>query len=151
MAAAAGYVEEEKERDGMTEGLTVIIADDDPVVRDLIADCVGELGLSVQKVSTGSQVLKLLQDGLPSLIILDVYMPGLNGLKVCSAIRATQRWSSVPVLIVSAYGDRQTLAKSIEAGANDFVVKPFTVTVLIDKIRRLVDASQEPASLAFPA
>jgi len=135
----------------MAEASTVIIADDDPVVRDLIADCVGELGLTVQKVATGSQVLKLLQEGLPALIILDVYMPGLNGLKVCSAIRATERWSSVPVLIVSAYGDRQTLAKSLEAGANDFVVKPFTVSVLIEKIRRLLDVTRESAPLASPA
>jgi len=135
----------------MTEPSTVIIADDDPVVRDLIADCVGELGLTVQKVATGSQVLKLMQESVPTLIILDVYMPGLNGLKVCAAIRATQRWSSVPVLIVSAYGDRQTLTKSLEAGANDFVVKPFTVPVLLEKIRRLLDVAEESRPLASPA
>ena len=135
----------------MPADATVIVADDDPVVRDLIADCVGELGLTVRKVATGSQVIRLLQDSVPSLIILDVYMPGLNGLKVCSAVRATQRWASVPILIVSAYGDRKTLAKSLEVGANDFVVKPFTVSVLLEKIRRLIGKPQESESLVSPA
>lgn len=135
----------------MSDGQTVIIADDDPVVRDLIADCLSEVGLTAQKVGTGSQVLKLLADAMPTLIILDVYMPGLNGLKVCSAIRATHRWAAIPVLILTAYGDRRTLARALEAGADDFMVKPFTVSVLLDKVRRLLGATQTSESVPSPA
>ena len=122
----------------MPDRPTVIVADDDPAIRDLIAQCVDGLGFATQKAATGFQVLKLLQECVPALVISDLFMPGGNGLKVCTVMRATPSWADVPVLIVSGHADRRMLVEAIELGANDFVAKPFTLDVLRDKIQRLV-------------
>ena len=123
--------------------LSVIVADDDPIIQDLIADCLADLGVVIRKAATGPQVLKILKELTPALIILDIYMPGLNGLKVATAVRATPQWANIPILILTAYGDRRTLARAVEAGANDFMVKPFTIEVLQEKARKLLNPCPE--------
>src|SRR3972149_7598849 len=106
--------------------LSVIVADDDPIIQDLIADCLADLGVVIRKAATGSQVLKILKELTPALIILDIYMPGLNGLKVATAVRATPQWANIPILILTAYGDRSARGRAVGGGGHGCMVRPRT-------------------------
>jgi signal transduction histidine kinase len=103
---------------------TVLIVDDDPTAREtLVAMLEGE-GYDLHLAKDGRQALQMLKGLLPDLILLDVMMPALDGFEVCRRIRATPHLAEVPIILLTALDDRDSLLKGIESGADDFLTKP---------------------------
>ena len=103
---------------------TVLIVDDDPTAREtLVAMLEGE-GYDLHLAKDGRQALQMLKGLQPDLILLDVMMPALDGFEVCRRIRATPHLAEVPIILLTALDDRDSLLKGIEAGADDFLTKP---------------------------
>lgn len=115
----------------------VLIVDDDVTAREtLIAILEGE-GYELQEAKDGLQALRMLKQVQPDLILLDVMMPGMDGFEVCRRIRATPPLAEVPILLLTALDDRDSLLRGIESGADDFLSKPPDRRELIARVRTI--------------
>jgi putative two-component system response regulator len=104
---------------------TVLIVDDDPTAREaLVAILEGE-GYELQQAKDGIQTLRMLKQVQPDLILLDVMMPGMTGFEVCQRIRSDPQIAEIPIIILTALDDRESLLNALKAGADDFISKPF--------------------------
>jgi CheY-like chemotaxis protein len=111
-----------------------LIADDDADVRTLLSVAVGRLGLASVQVEDGRQAIEILADLHPSVVLLDVQMPGLSGIEVCWWIRRQRHLADIPVILVSALTSQFEIDAGLLAGANHYVTKPFTnahITALV--------------------
>jgi len=113
----------------------VLIIEDDPRIRPLLMRSLGERGHAVSSAATGMQGLAMAVDHRPDLVILDLGLPDVDGTQVLSMLRAV---SGVPVIVASARDDDPSLVGCLDAGADDYVVKPFTTDQLEARIRAVM-------------
>jgi len=125
----------------------VLVVEDDPDIAALIAHYLEKSGYSSEVVADGSRALTRAREAPPDLIILDLMLPGLNGLEVCRALRADNRTSALPIIMLTARGDESERIFGLDAGADDYVVKPFSPNELMARVRALLrrTAPPEPA------
>jgi signal transduction histidine kinase len=115
----------------------VLIVDDDATAREtLVAMLEGE-DYELQLAKDGMQALQMLEQLRPDLILLDVMLPGMDGFEVCRRIRATPPLAEVPILMLTALDDRDSLLKAIESGADDFLTKPADHRELAARVRTI--------------
>lgn len=117
----------------------ILIVDDEPGVRDALGALVGGWGFEVQTTASGSGALDAVAGERPDLILLDLAMPGMDGIQVCRRLR---EWSRVPILIVSARGEESKKVAALEGGADDYVTKPFSPAELRARIRTTLRREQ---------
>ena len=110
---------------------TVLVVDDEPGILRFLSIKLKISGYEVVTASSGEQALELVRPARPDIILLDIIMPGIDGLQV---LRKVRTFSKVPVIIVSA--NRDALQKAMALGANDYLVKPFEPNELLEKIER---------------
>src|SRR5260221_2962557 len=109
----------------MNQLTTVLIADDEPLGLETVAALLSPLGYQLLFAGNGAEALRLANATLPDLILLDVMMPGMDGFEVCQQLRATPALAQVPVILLTALDDPDSRLRGIEAGADDFVSKPY--------------------------
>ena len=115
----------------------VLIVDDDPTAREaLVAILEGE-GYELQQARDGIRALQMLKQLQPDLILLDVMMPAMDGFEVCRRIRATPSLAEVPIILLTALDDRDSLLRGIESGADDFLTKPPDRRELVARVRTI--------------
>lgn len=100
----------------------VLVVDDDQDLAEMLGIVLNGAGIDVDLVSRGDEVLEVFRNNPPDLVLLDVMLPGLDGIEVCKQIRAE---SMVPIVMLSAKGDTHDVVRGLEAGADDYMVKPF--------------------------
>ena len=111
----------------------VMVVDDDQDLAEMLGIVLTGAGIDVDLVSRGDEVMDVFHNNPPDLVLLDVMLPGLDGIEVCKLIRAE---SMGPIVMLSAKGDTQDVVKGLEAGADDYMVKPFRhPSELIARIR----------------
>ncbi|MEN9915608.1 MAG: hypothetical protein RL725_283, partial [Actinomycetota bacterium] len=98
-----------------------MVVDDDQDLAEMLSIVLTAAGMEVDLVSRGDQVMDLFNTNPPDLILLDVMLPGIDGVQVCKIIRET---SMVPIVMLTAKGDTQDVVLGLEAGADDYMVKP---------------------------
>ncbi len=124
---------------------TILVVDDEPQLRRAMKATLTDLGYSVIEARTGEQALEMLRSEAPDLILLDLNMPGIGGLETCRAIRET---SEVPIIVLSVRNTERDKVQVLDAGADDYVTKPFGIQELLARIRvamRRVPTSGESA------
>ena len=124
----------------------VMVVDDDQDLAEMLGIVLTGAGIDVDLVSRGDEVLDVFRNNPPDLVLLDVMLPGLDGIEVCKLIRAE---SMVPIIMLTAKGDTHDVVRGLEAGADDYMVKPFRhPSELIARIRtRLRRTNVEIAGL----
>lgn len=111
----------------------ILVADDDPSILDVLQIMLAEVGgYHVETSTNGKSVLEL-EDNLPDLILLDLWMSGMDGREICEKLKSDEKTKNVPVIIFSANRDIQTIAKT--AGADDYIAKPFQMNELLEKVK----------------
>ena len=111
----------------------VLVVDDDQDLAEMLGIVLNGAGIDVDLVSRGDEALEAFRNNPPDLVLLDVMLPGLDGIEVCKQIRAE---SMVPIVMLSAKGDTHDVVRGLEAGADDYMVKPFRhQTELVARIR----------------
>ena len=111
---------------------TILVVDDEPQLRRAMKATLTDLGYSVIEAKTGEEALQILRADSPDLILLDLNMPGIGGLEACRAIRET---SEVPIIVLSVRNTERDKVQVLDAGANDYVTKPFGIQELLARIR----------------
>ena len=117
---------------GLIENRTILLIDDEPQIRRVLRTSLAAQGAKVLDVQSGEEALELLREETVDLILLDMNMPGMGGLDTCRAIR--NGWD-VPIIIVSVRDSDKDKVETLDAGADDFVTKPFSFDELMARIR----------------
>lgn len=127
----------------------ILVIDDDPAVTSVLKRGLSYEGFAVDTASNGAEGLALARERPPDLVILDIMMPGLNGLEVLQRLRAAD--AHLPVLLLTARDAPADQVQGLESGADDYVVKPFTFEVLLARLHALLRRQQadHPLVLRF--
>jgi len=121
----------------MPSSSTVLVVDDDPKGLLLLQNLLATEGYTIIPASHGAQALVLAYDHRPDVILLDVMMPDLDGFEVCRRLRADETLQHVPILLLTALDDRESRLRGLEAGADDFISKPFDSVELRTRLRTI--------------
>lgn len=137
----------------MSKGKKILVIDDEPDVTELIEYKLSNEGFDVRTSNNPLQVITELKEYLPDLIILDIMMPELDGLQVCRMIRSNSALKHIPIIFLTARGEIEHRVEGLEAGADDYLGKPFNTRELILRInsifKRINDATeQKPVTLS---
>jgi DNA-binding response OmpR family regulator len=125
----------------------ILIVDDDPVIRLLLAETLQQAGFSVCEAENGEEALHYFHETPPGLILLDVDMPDMDGFEVCRRIRTVS--SYIPVIMVTGMEDLASIRQAYESGATDFINKPIHWPVLPHRIRYALRGAQTMQALAW--
>lgn len=127
----------------------ILVTDDDPGVTSVLKRGLSYEGFAVDTAASGSEGLAIARERPPDLVVLDVMMPGLDGMEVLKRLRAADE--QLPILMLTARDTPADQVAGLEHGADDYVVKPFTFEVLVARIRALLRrrAGERPAVLRF--
>ncbi|WP_457571388.1 response regulator [Desulfovulcanus sp.] len=116
----------------------VLIVEDEPDILNLLNLNLVQAGFEVIQTDNGLKALKLVRENMPDLIVLDLMLPGMDGLEVCRQIKAYEETKHIPVLMLTARGEEVDRIVGFELGADDYVVKPFSVRELILRIKAIL-------------
>jgi len=116
----------------------ILIAEDEPDIRDLVAFTLRFAGYEVVTCSNGEEAVELANNEVPDLILLDVRMPRLTGYDACKKIKATPELKDIPVVFLSAKGQEAEIQSGMDAGAEEYLLKPFAPDQLTDRVRSIL-------------
>lgn len=119
----------------MTVEPVVLVVEDDPSQREVLAYNIGAEGYSVRTAQTGDEALSLIRDERPDLVLLDWMLPNVSGIEVCRQIKRDVKTAKLPVIMLSARSEEEDRVRGLETGADDYIVKPFSVAELLARIR----------------
>lgn len=122
----------------MTKTLKVLVVDDEPDVVEILSYNLARQNYQVFKAYNGSDGLKVAHEVLPDLVIMDIRMPGINGIETCRQMKQDAETKSIPVLFLTADGDEYTTMNAIEAGGDHFITKPIRPQILMGMIAELI-------------
>ena len=115
---------------------TAVVVDDSRAIRMILGRTLRELGFEVREAGNGIDALAVLSAGPPvDLVMADWNMPVMDGLELLRKIRGNARFSAVPVVMVTTEAEMDQMALALEAGATEYIMKPFTTEILADKLR----------------
>lgn len=127
----------------MTERSRILVVDDETQITRVLKTTLQSQGYEVRTAADGESALNLAVDWLPDLIVTDLSMPGMTGIELCRSVRDR---SQVPIIVLSVRGEEKVKVEALDAGADDYVTKPFSVNELMARIRsnlRRVAATQQ--------
>ncbi|MBN2272305.1 MAG: response regulator transcription factor [Sedimentisphaerales bacterium] len=122
----------------------VLVVDDEEDIRELVQLNLAPEGYEVLTCETGERALELARNKLPNLIILDLMLPGIDGLDVCKKLKADAKTNSIPILMLTAKAEEADIVIGLELGAEDYVTKPFSGKVLVARVRRILRSAAQP-------
>jgi two-component system response regulator ResD len=120
---------------------TVLVVDDEPIVREVVVRYLRREGFRTLEAGDGHGARELLERDLPHLVVLDLMLPGMDGLELCRWIRAR---SSLPVIMLTARGEEADRIVGLELGADDYVTKPFSPRELTARVRTVLRRASAP-------
>jgi DNA-binding response OmpR family regulator len=120
---------------------TILVVDDEPIVRDVVVRYLKRDGFRTLEAASGDEAQRLLERELPALIVLDVMLPGIDGLELCRSIRSR---SDLPIVMLTARGEETDRIVGLELGADDYLTKPFSPRELAVRVRNLLRRAAGP-------
>lgn len=122
---------------------TILLVEDDKNILELLQYNLSREGYRTIAAPTGEEALKTASAELPSLVILDLMLPGIDGLEVCRTLKQGEKTRSLPILMLTAKGEDSDIILGLELGAEDYMVKPFSPKVLLARIRAILRRSRK--------
>lgn len=123
---------------------TILVADDDPHILELLSYNLEQAGFLVATASDGEAALQSVKSRYPTLIVLDMLMPGMRGDALCRTLKSRPATAGIPIIILSAIDDEADKILALESGADDYITKPFSVLELIARVKALLRRTLPP-------
>jgi diguanylate cyclase (GGDEF)-like protein len=120
----------------------ILVVDDDRTVRMALVDAFTRENYEVEEANNGMQALNICKRHMPDLVLMDAVMPELDGFDACQMIRELPHGSDIPVLMITALDDEQSIVRAVSSGATDYVSKPINFSVIKQRVARLIKASK---------
>jgi two-component system chemotaxis response regulator CheY len=132
--------------------MRALVVDDSADIREILHVTLDRLGFDVIEAGDGQEALNTLnKHGAVDVVLVDVYMPRMNGIEFVRAARSDPRWKDLRLMMVSTENELSRVAEALKAGANEYVMKPFTQEIIYDKLRLMgldLDGAPPPESKA---
>ncbi len=116
----------------------ILVVEDDDDIRELVSHTLEKEGFEVLPVISGEEAIRNAKAKLPDLIVLDLMLPGLDGLEVCKALNADSKTQHIPVVMLTAKTEDADIVLGLELGADDYITKPFSPRVLVARVRAVL-------------
>jgi len=126
---------------------TILVVEDESDIQELLKYNLEKEGYKVRTVSTGEKALAEVQRKTPDLVVLDLMLPGMDGLTVCKALRSAEKTRGLPIIMLTAKSEEIDIVTGLEVGADDYIVKPFSPRVLLARVRAVL-RRESPSSEA---
>ena len=127
----------------MPDSKNILVVEDDSDIRELISFNLKNEGYQVFEANDGEVGIDKARNNNPDLILLDLMLPGIQGLDVCRIIKSDQETKEIPIIMVTALGQEEDIVKGLETGADDYIIKPFSIKVLIARVNAVLKRSIE--------
>jgi DNA-binding response OmpR family regulator len=124
----------------------VLVVEDDRDIAALVAHYLGKAGYRADILYSGADVLRHVREGRPAVIVLDLMLPGVDGLEICRALRGDPATTGIPIIMVTARGEESERILGLELGADDYLTKPFSPQELVARVRAVLRRAQGPTS-----
>ena len=128
------------------KGSTILVVDDDPVIQKLLTVNFEMEGYRVVCASDGVEGLAQVSAHHPALVLLDVMMPHMDGIEVVQRLKADPTTANIPVILLSAKAQATDISGGLDAGADDYITKPFDPLDLLDKVAALIGKNEAPGA-----
>jgi len=129
------------------EGASILVVEDEKEIRELVALHLAKEGFRVQTAGSGEQAQALLVQNTPSLVVLDILLPGIDGLSLCRQLKTDPRTRGVAVILLTAKGEETDIVAGLTVGADDYIAKPFSPRVLVARVKAVLRrASRQPTA-----
>jgi two-component system phosphate regulon response regulator PhoB len=129
----------------MAAKAAILIIEDDPEIQELLSFAMSKEGWKLSRAETGEEGLEFLKKETANCVLLDIMLPGADGLKILKKLKAIERCRNIPVIMTTARGEEADIITGLELGADDYVVKPYSPKVLIARIRAALRRQEEGA------
>ncbi len=134
---------------------TILVVEDEEDIQELVKYNLTKEGYYVHCVGSGELGLQEAKNRLPDLLVLDLMLPGMNGLEVCRQLKGDSNTNHIPIIMLTAKGEESDIVIGLELGADDYITKPFSLKIFLSRVkaslrRKHEDTSSEPATLVFP-
>jgi len=120
--------------------MKILVVDDESIVLDSCRRVLGAEGFEVSAVISADEAIKTIANEKPSLLLIDVKMPGRDGMYLMREVK--ERWPDIPVIVMSGYATRETIAEAAEIGAASFIAKPFTPEELLKTVQKVIQKEE---------
>jgi two-component system alkaline phosphatase synthesis response regulator PhoP len=127
---------------GGSRPLKILIVDDEKDIVDLVAYNLEKEGYETLKAFDGEKALQVVRTKTPDLVILDLMLPGIQGLEVCKRIRKVTETAAIPIIMLTAKGEEIDKVLGLEVGADDYITKPFSVKELLARVKAVLRRSE---------
>jgi DNA-binding response OmpR family regulator len=114
------------------------VVDDNAPIRNIIRQHLEVAGYTVEEAADGEEAIAKIKERPVQLVLLDMMMPNVDGISVCKAVRERDATAFLPIVMVSAHGTRVIVKQAHDSGASDFIVKPFSKKILLEKVAKWV-------------
>jgi two-component system phosphate regulon response regulator PhoB len=114
---------------------TVLVVEDEPAQREVLAYNLEAEGFDVTKAANGDEALLLVKEDAPDIIVLDWMLPGVSGIEVCRRVKSSTTSRGIPIIMLSARSEEVDRVRGLETGADDYVIKPYSVIELMARVR----------------
>ena len=121
----------------------LLIVEDEEDLRELLTYKLAREGFRVTGVESGEQAIVKASKERPDLIVLDIMLPGIEGLEVCRSLRSTEETINIPIIMLTAKGEESDIVAGLELGSDDYITKPFSPRVLIARVKAVLRRKQE--------
>jgi two-component system, OmpR family, alkaline phosphatase synthesis response regulator PhoP len=116
----------------------ILVVEDEKDIRELVRYNLAKEGYAIRCAASGEEALRAIQSSAPDLVVLDLMLPGINGLDVCRRLKGDPATRHVPIVMLTAKGEEADVVSGLELGADDYVPKPFSPRVLLARIRAVL-------------
>lgn len=120
---------------------TILVVEDEAAIREMLNFSLGRAGFAVQEAADARQAQDMITQDVPDLVLLDWMLPGTSGVDLAKKLRQATRTREIPIIMLTARGEEDSKIKGLEAGADDYVSKPFSIQELIARIRAVLRRS----------
>jgi two-component system phosphate regulon response regulator PhoB len=121
----------------------VLVVDDEEDIQELVRYNLARNGFDVTVVGTGEDALESARAKIPDLVLLDLMLPGIDGLEVCTVLKHDQKTSHIPIVMLTARGEEADVVAGLELGADDYITKPFSPRVLVARVKAVLRRKAE--------
>ena len=116
----------------------ILVVEDDDDILQLLKYNLAKEGYRITGAASGEEALRVLKTGLPDLVLLDLMLPGIDGLEVCRTLKRDARTSRIPIIMLTAKGEEADIVTGLELGADDYITKPFSPRVMLTRVRTVL-------------
>ena len=145
LAKSAAAISSDSTASPSSQGPVALVVEDDPGIRYLLGFILEQHGWTILEAHDGPQgVAAILEGPVTDAVLLDIMLPGVDGLELLKILRGVRRWNDVPVMMLSAKGDETSVKRALTNGANDYLGKPFEPDDLVARLNRMPRAPRRP-------